>query len=215
MNGQKKEKKISGESRYLIFTFINKDLLDLDEAIESIYLILINNAIYFNFGQRKVIITNGVIGGIEFSLHKNVLVNNHTTLKQILQSNQDDIYKVNVAGSDQDKNDIYTFHVKVWNMDHLQNKDIKITRNSGLFKIETLNKGSIRSFSTSSPVNDKVKGLVDSYITPYKSKTQNEIIPVAKADPTAKINNLKRFVALDIETVNVNGLQIPICITIA
>ena len=31
--------KISGESRYLIFTFINKDLLELDEAIESIYLI--------------------------------------------------------------------------------------------------------------------------------------------------------------------------------
>ena len=91
-------------------------------------------------------------------------------MKQILQSNQDDIYKVNVAGSDQDKNDIYTFHVKVWNMDHLQNKDIKITRNSGLFKIESLNKGSIRSFSTSSPVNEKAKGLVDSYITPYKSK---------------------------------------------
>lgn len=66
--------------------------------------------------------------GTEYSLHHNILINNNTTFDQyykkienIIVSRYDEGYDINV---------IPVFRIKVWNMDNMMNKHIRITKNA-------------------------------------------------------------------------------------
>lgn len=87
--------------RYLKFTMINNKLYDHYNLFKSVYLTLFNNEEFIKFGNKKVIITNGVIGGTEFTLHHNILIDNNFTyldfynlIKDIIQEHYEQGYPV-------------------------------------------------------------------------------------------------------------------------
>lgn len=207
----------TNDSRYLIITILNSNIFDLDITLKYIYYALMNNPTFLNFGENKVIITSGIVNGMEISLHKNVFIKNNTSWEDFYACIQEDLDKRYVPGSGYISQPIYTFTVKVWNMDNYKNKHIKLSRKAGrnIFTIQPLSTynregfKNVRGYSTISSNNHKTKYSSNKFITPIISKNSKVM------SDFDKINKLKRFLTLDIETVNVDGLQIPICITIA
>lgn len=125
----------SKSNRFLEFTLLNNQLYDHYNIFLAIYKTLFNNEIFINFGNKKVIITRGSYNGKEYTMHHNILVDNNTTyqefydlIKDIIQEHYEYGYPVFTLDY---------FKVRVWNMDELQNKHIKITKNSINIKNKT------------------------------------------------------------------------------
>ena len=61
-------------------------------------------------------------------LHHNILINNNTTFKQYYNQIKDHINDLHDDGYEINK--VNYFKVLVWNVDHLANKNIKITKDA-------------------------------------------------------------------------------------
>ena len=139
--------------------------------------------------MKKVIIIAGIVNGEEFSFHHNVLITNSTTFQQYynlvknaIQTNYENGYSIDV---------IPQFKVRVWNMDELSNKKIKITKSA-------IGKG----FQTKISVSPLIKSRpFSSFIKPIKDHN---------VDPTSS-----PIATMDIETMEFKGLQIPVAISLA
>lgn len=184
------------EGRYLEYVFFNKKALDAYEGLKSAYHHLINDATYLTFGNNKVIMSFVKTEKTVKSVHYNVVVTNTTTFEEFYAKVLDRVESLlNQAYPELPY--IEHFIIKVWNVDSVQNKHIKITRDARtiLPKVTTF-KQQIRSASTLSTT--KVK------------KSNHNITPISlKKIPKLK----KQFYTMDIETVNLNGIQIPAIIT--
>ena len=122
-------------------------------------------------------------------LHHNILINNNTTFKQYYNQIKDHINDLHDDGYEINK--VNYFKVLVWNVDHLANKNIKITKDAtgsvGILSSHTCTVGQIRKMST------------------------NCITPTTKKDLRKKL-----FYTMDIETISINaGVQIPVMLTLA
>jgi hypothetical protein len=172
--------------RFLSFHLHNSYLLDSRDSLKAIFNSLMSNKQFLDFGSKKVIITTALINGSEFSFHHNVLITNETSfmeyyhkVKDIIHENYEDGYPVNI---------IPNFKVRVWNMDHPENVNIKTNVKTN----NIINKQLIRKRNYHTKNN---------YITPLKE---------GRIDLTRQ---LKYISTMDIETIEYNGKQIAIAIS--
>ena len=114
--------------RFLVFILQNNNLYEHNDVIKSIYNTLMNNEKFISFGNKKVIITSALIDGSEFNYHQNVLLSNNTTYLRYYNSVIDSVNKYFDEGYPVDV--IPAFKIRVWNVDNLANRNIKITRNT-------------------------------------------------------------------------------------
>ena len=63
------------------FILSNHKLLENKDLFFQIYMFLMTNKDFLNFGEYKVIIVNGRIKDTTFNLHHNVLIKNDTTFQ--------------------------------------------------------------------------------------------------------------------------------------
>jgi hypothetical protein len=115
--------------RNINFVLSNKKLLEKKDLFYQIYMFLMTNKDFLYFGEHKVIIVNGIIKDDIFNLHHNILIKNDTTfydywneIEDILENVYEDGYAIE---------GIPIVEINVWNLDHLANKKIKITRTAG------------------------------------------------------------------------------------
>lgn len=182
--------------RCLTFHIINPDLYESRNLLEGIFNAITTHNAFINFGNVKSIILSAVMhkemintigdnSSLEYNLHHNVLIDRTTTFNQ---------YYNEVGNIVNNKLDhgysvevIEYYKVKVWNLDLMKNAKIKLS-NKG--KIDFLG---YRSFSTS-PICLGRKGNIS--ISPINvDKTTNN------------------FTTMDIETINLNGVQTPVAIS--
>jgi len=112
----------------LVFYLNNPGLLSQKRLVKSIFKILKSNSDFKAFGRRKTLIIQALINGEEKSFHENVLINNQTNfknywnlVKDLIVTNYDEGYPLEV---------INEFKVRIWNMNNIKNKNIKLTRNA-------------------------------------------------------------------------------------
>lgn len=196
----------TNSGRFLIYHFNNEMLKSNRDILFNIYTFLMNNDRFINFGSNKVIITSCVINGVEYSYHHNILLTNKTTFNDYFNQVIDYI-DLHYIGDDEYC--IYgpdipqAFKVKVWNMDNYLNKNIKINRNEfnkdiNIDKIDTVTNNKSR-------INNTITTQKRSYSTNHISPIKNNIT-TGIAEPLS---------AMDIETIDYNGNQIPISITVS
>ena len=119
-------------------------------------------------------------------LHHNILINNNTTFKQYYNQIKDHINDLHDDGYEINK--VNYFKVLVWNVDHLANKNIKITKDAT---------NAVTSLSTT--------------VGQIRKMSTNCITPTTKKDLRKKL-----FYTMDIETISINaGVQIPVMLTLA
>lgn len=133
---------LNDNNRYLSFEMTNTRLLDSKNVLRSIYNTLMSNEEFLNFGSKKVIIVTGLMGDYSFNYHHNILITNDTPfniyynkVKDIINTHYQDGYKVDRVPK---------FKISVWNMDHLANKNIKLTKSA--VKGHNVNKIGIRTY---------------------------------------------------------------------
>jgi hypothetical protein len=64
--------------RNKVFILSNHKLLESQDLFFKIYMFLMSNKDFLNFGEYKVIIVNGRLKDTTFNLHHNVLIRNDT-----------------------------------------------------------------------------------------------------------------------------------------
>ena len=181
--------------RCLILNIINPGLLTHKALLEGIFNAVTTHESFINFGTFKSIIISAVMykemgditssGTNEYNFHHNVLISPTTTFNQYYNEVADLVnHKLEHGYS----NEVIEYYkVKVWNLDSMRNAKIKL-HNKG--KIDFLGYPS-RSYSTLIP----------------KTNSNITITPI-KVD-----SSISKFATMDIETMNVNGNQIPVVIT--
>jgi hypothetical protein len=178
--------------RCLILSLINPGLEDHKSLLEGIFKSVTTHEAFINFGTYKSIIISAVMhknmesitrGSVEYNFHHNVLITPTTTFNQYYDEVADLVNHKLEHGYGYDVIEYYK--VKVWNLDTMRNSRIKL-HNKG--QIDFLG---YRNYSTSI-----VKGKKDIVIAPIKvdSTTSN-------------------FATMDIETMDINGNQIPVVIS--
>ena len=175
----------SQSGRYLEFHFTNDTLKYTREVLEGIYLGLMTNERFKSFGSNKIIIVSATVYGREFSYHHNVLLTNNTTFEEYYHAIKDSITNDHGNNSVMPEGIPTDIVVKVWNMDNYLNKRIKITKSTVGNNNFTIQK---RSYSKN-------------VIKPVKFKTSKGIG--------------NSFITMDIETMDYNGLDIPVVISLA
>jgi hypothetical protein len=176
--------------RYLIYHFHNSALKSNRDVLFNLYTSLMNNDRFINFGFNKVIITSGVIHSSEYSFHHNVLLTNKTTFNEYYNQVIDYIDLHYDLDNNFGLDVIPAFKVKVWNMDNYLNKKIKINTGQLNNKSSILSGSQKRGYST-----------MNSNISPLQN-----IIATGVYEPIS---------AMDIETIDYNGNQIPISLTLS
>jgi hypothetical protein len=198
----------TNSGRYLIYHFNNESLKSHRDILFNIYIFLMNNDRFINFGFNKVIITSSVINGSEYSYHHNILITNKTTFNEYYNQVIDyiDLHYSEDSDCSPGVEIPQAFKVKVWNMDNYLNKKIKINRNefNKNIQINIANKDQV-SNNKKSRINDSITIQKRSYSTNHISPIKN-IVTTGIADPLS---------AMDIETIDYNGNQIPISITVS
>ena len=116
------------DGRYYEFVYSNKSVLDNHTALQAIYKELFSSETFLNFGNNKVLMVHALLASQEYSFHHNVLINNSTTFQQYYDKVADHMEELFDEGYHVDS--VEMFRVKVWNVDNLANKNIKITKDA-------------------------------------------------------------------------------------
>nr|WVH37928.1 DNA polymerase [Dichomitus squalens] len=218
------------ENRYLEFFFNNSRLLPIYDCLEIIYHMLLNNKDYLNFAEMKIILTMVEVNAIDpitetevehtYSLHKNVAVNNKTTFKQFISYITDTMKHNYLSGYDFDAAKL--FIVKIWKADHYKNAKIVIN-NKGRIDLEnSFTSEMIRLAQLVCPKWEptkpkKSRGRPRKNVNLMKRSYSTSAVNMDRYNVISKLKkpcvSPKPFTTMDIETVNVNGLQTPFLIT--
>nr|YP_010991018.1 hypothetical protein UYP79_mgp045 [Pappia fissilis]WOX61291.1 hypothetical protein [Pappia fissilis] len=114
---------IEGQIRLLLITFQTLTNEPLVKSIRNVYLELLNNENFKNFGSNKIIITSVITTTGELMLHRNILIKNDTTFEDFFNKIKEDLIKFDDPGYNQ-TGEVYTiFRVRVWNLDVYANKN--------------------------------------------------------------------------------------------
>ncbi len=114
------------DGRFNEYIFSNNVLISVKPALKLIYNQLVKLPSFIEAGSKKIIMVHGIHGNKDFSLHHNVLITNYTSFEEYYDSIEDIISLRYDEGYDMDV--IETFRVRIWNMDNIENKSIKITK---------------------------------------------------------------------------------------
>lgn len=175
--------------RCLRYEIANNSLLSNHEVLKPIFDCLMAEKSFKEFGFNKIIIITAFVDGLIFQFHHNVLITNDTTFDQYLESVKDIINDHYTEGSTAGIEVIPAFEVLVWNVDNLTNKHIKITSDARIY-------------------SDKAN---TAHGFPLIQKRGYHSISSLKNRENIKPQN---FATLDLETIELNGSQIPIAISL-
>jgi DNA polymerase type B, organellar and viral len=178
--------------RCLNLHIINPDLYSSKELLEGIFNAVTTHTALINFGVYKSIILNAVmikeitvtIGSLEYNLHHNVLITPSTSFNEYYNEVGEIVNNKLEHGYSVEVVEYYK--VKVWNLDLMKNSKITL-HNKG--RIDFLG---YRSFSTSSCLLKKGN------------------ISISPINVDKSTNN---FATIDIETMDINGIQTPVAIS--
>jgi hypothetical protein len=198
----------TNSGRFLIYHFNNESLKTHRDILFNIYTFLMNNDRFINFGFNKVIITSSVINGSEYSYHHNILLTNKTTFNEYFNQVIDyiDLHYSEDSDCSPGVEIPQAFKVKVWNMDNYLNKKIKIHRNDFNKDIQINISNKPKVSNKNSPINDTITIQKRGYSTTHNISPIKNNIVTGIPEPIA---------ATDIETIDYNGNQIPISVTIS
>src|SRR6266403_2157862 len=216
------EVKYDKNMRCLTIVLNNSNLLEGKDLFEAIFTSITSNEIFQNFGNKKIMILSAVLEtNKEHNLHSNILIENTTTFEEYYEEISYDLnnfYNLEYGYGDET---IIRYIVKLWNCDLKENIKIKMTHDAtkagkpfneykkslGIYELgkkldwEINNKANTRSYSTSSTLH---KHWAPSLIPP---------LSLVNKKGELKLSSPRPFYTMDIETVNLNGLQIPIAIS--
>lgn len=199
--------------RCLKIFMVNNNLLEDKNLFRGIYNTIMNLNEFRDFGYEKIIILSVILAtDKEHNLHSNILINNDTTFEDYYQEVQPELSKYNTLQYGYHNEIISRFVIKVWNVDHKKNLKIKQSYsaiNKNNFTITSKNTiiSQGRSFSTSSiHLND-----IGTNKKWYKGLIQPISLLNNKGELKQKTPNF--FMTMDLETINLNGKQIPIAIS--
>src|ERR1700753_2047068 len=186
--------------RSLDITLSNPNLLEDKELFESIYQTLFNLPEFKQFGYDKILILScSLASGQIYNLHSNILINNDTSFDTYYNTLEKELTNYNNLQYGYHNEAIINYKVKVWNVDNKKNLIIKKTHNT----YSSFNKtGQVRMFNNSSVLNRNwYTGLIKP-ISLYNNKTGQ-----------LKLKHPKIFFTMDIETITINNIQVPIAIS--
>ena len=187
------------EHRLAVFTFkINFDL-SLDDSMKCIFSELLKRPEFLDFGENKIIITQAIISNGALMLHRNVLIDNDTTVEELYLQIKGDLAKFAATNYHNHYEFMSVFRVRVWDVDLYENRKIKRTL-STIF----ISKRYYSTYNGSKGFNLNTK----LYITPKPLPKVNKTIIQHPYD------KLKPIATLDIETITFKGLQLPIYISL-
>jgi hypothetical protein len=200
------EVKTNKNMRCLTITMDNDNLLEGEELFKGIYNTIMSNDEFIKFGYSKILILSCVLEDFkEVNLHSNVLIDNDTLFTDYYNEISNDLSGYNNLEYGYHNLNIVRFIVKAWNCDNYNNLNIKITHNSITMvrnnnSIQKINQN-IRNYSTITPQNKHwCKGL----ITP---------ISLVNKKGKLKLENPVPIFTMDLETIKVNNIQVPIAIS--
>lgn len=64
------------------FILSNQKLLEKQDLFFQIYMFLVTNKTFLEFGEYKVVIVNGKVNNNSFNLHHNILIKNETSFEE-------------------------------------------------------------------------------------------------------------------------------------
>jgi hypothetical protein len=144
------------KGRYLEFLIENTWLLPHKVALRSIHRKLMINKDFLNFGGKKVIMLFSKLdNGSTITFHPNVFITNTTSFNDYYKSIENYIqmtYDNTTLYGNIDQ--ILEFKLLVWNLDNIQNKNIKLTLNNP-------NKIFLRKFHSNPPSFHQKRELVN------------------------------------------------------
>lgn len=155
---------------------------------------------FINFGSKKIIMVHGIINNKEYSLHHNVLINNDTTFEEYYETIEDIISLRYDEGYDMDV--IELFKIRIWNMDNIENKNIKITKMSRSVSPIMIQKREIHHISPLKNIPKNTKGFLTMDIETMSKDNNNSQIPVLI---TLQTQNLSQQFLID-DNLNINNL---------
>nr|YP_009715293.1 hypothetical protein [Russula subnigricans]QGK88099.1 hypothetical protein [Russula subnigricans] len=178
-------KQYDEKNKNTIFTFENNQLLDHKNLFASLFTALTLEAEFLKIG-KKIMIVSISTEDRTFYIHKNIIVDENTSVYNYLEKIKNNIQTFYESGYP-----ISTFNilqVKLWDYDYKGRK--KISTNNSIYKFK-------RSFHTSC-LNNKNTNINLNVIKPLKKPKNINKITIA---------------TIDIETIEFNNYQLPISIS--
>ena len=170
--------------RSLKFVIHNNDLLDNHEVLKPIFDTLKNDDRFINFGYNKIIIITAIFDNFIFNFHHNVVINNDTSFEDYYLKVKD------IINSHYDNEEESAFE-----LDNIPTFVILV------WNIDNFKNKHIKITSDARTISNKFNNQKRSYhnfINPLKIK---QLTP-------------SQFATMDIETIELNGFQIPILISL-
>ena len=203
--------------RCLKITMFNNHLLESEALFKAIYNTLMTNDEFKFLGFQKIIILSCVLeNNKECNLHSNILIDNDTSFEEYYSYTSKELSNYNNLLYGYNNENVNRYIIKVWNVDNDKNLKIKQTFNA-IKNLNSYNSAvkakyfriykkhatrNVRLFSTSIVLNNKhwSKGLISP-------------ISLLNKKGELKLKHPKPIFSMDIETVKLNSIQIPIAIT--
>jgi len=204
------EVKYNYNMRALSITMNNDNLLDGRELFEAIYNTIMSNDEFINFGFQKIIILTCMLDDYkEYNLHSNVLINNDTTFTEYYNEISNDLSGYHNLEYGYHNLNIVRYTVKVWDCSNLNNLNIKITHNT--ITMEPLKNQIIQPM----PNTINQRRSYSTKVNYKKTWFKGIISPISLFNKLGKkhLESPAPIFTMDIETMNIKDIQIPIAIS--
>nr|YP_010254605.1 DNA polymerase [Ganoderma sichuanense]QUA00738.1 DNA polymerase [Ganoderma sichuanense] len=201
------------------FQFSNPQLLDIYSSLKEIFFIMQNHEIYGKLGSQLIIFivveavdSQGNSVGYK-SLHHQWLIDSQISFDEYFSHVSDRL--TTMSDEHGYSLDIFlTFRVDIWSADQYKNKTVKIISNRKLSDVKESDE--VRHNST--PLNSSFLGHREIHTTAikYNSNIRTAPKPVKRLTISPLVRKPKSFKpvhAFDLETVDCNGIQVPVLIT--
>nr|YP_009710712.1 hypothetical protein [Amanita phalloides]QFZ98661.1 hypothetical protein [Amanita phalloides] len=173
-------------SKHTLFTYENNKLLDPSYLFTALFIALSSQPEFKKIG-KKIMVAAIVKDDKTFYIHKNIIIDENTTINIYLDKIKNSIQSLYESGYPITEFNI--LQIKLWE-----------------YNPKSINKG--RKISSSNTIHKFTRGFHTSYIN-NKIKNINLIKPLKEP----KIVNKSLIATIDLETIEFNGNQLPISIS--
>lgn len=220
--------------RSLDFTMSNPELIEGKQLFRAIYNTLMFSEDFIEFGVNKIIILScTLMDNKNYNLHANTLINNETSFEDYYSTIESSLSNYYNLEHGYNFENIARFIVKVWNVDDKRNLKIKHSLNGNITytaigdNILPHPLGKIVSptniFSntamlcTAGSVISNNKFGIRTYITSAVNRhwSKGKITPLSLYNIKGNLKQqfVKPIFTMDIETMKINNVQIPVAIS--
>ena len=196
------------EGRFIEFTLLNTNNYQRKILCKAIYIFLFKNERFLRFGKSKVILIAAFNEECEFNLHPNIYIENDTTFKEYYNTILD---RMQYSYYEYPQTNVQGLHIRVWNMDQWTNKDITITRDATKNRLDFKYQNRL-DYKWAENSNFKVNKN-SNLQKPNRSYYHTDVRLMKPLKQKNVMVNL--FSTLDIETIELNEVQVPILITLS